>query len=857
MTEQAKKVKFLKDYQSPEFKVNHLKLTFELEATDTVVHACLSIEKLASVNSLKLNGENLELLAIKLDDKALDASEYQIDDEFLTIHQVPQQFELTTKVKISPAENTALTGLYLSQNNFCTQCEAEGFRRITYFFDRPDYLTLFTVKIIADKTKFPVLLSNGNPIDTGELPDNRHFVVWEDPFYKPCYLFALVAGKLEKIEDEFKTMNHRTIKLQIYVEKGNESKATYAMSALKDAMRWDEVNYGREYDLDIFMIVAVSDFNMGAMENKGLNIFNSKYILASKDTATDDDYEFVAAVIAHEYFHNWSGNRVTCRDWFQLSLKEGFTVFRDQSYTADTTSKAVKRIRDAKVLRMFQFAEDAGPMAHPVQPDSYIEIDNFYTHTVYEKGAEVIRMMQTIIGKEAFVKGAKLYFAKHDGQAVTILDFVAAMEAASDIDLTQFKLWYKQAGTPKITISLSYDVNQKTLLIKTGQSIPNVDKLKDKKPMHIPLAISLYNDSGEKLESKVLELKNSKDEFTIENIDSKPIISLLNDFSAPVEIDYSYSQDELAFLMAHDQNAFSRFEAGQKFIKSLFCDLAQEELPTQYLQALKSNLLNNAEDQSFISELLALPSEKYLLNFCLPIQIEEKHRLYNNYEKQIAVYLFNDLLKVYHENKEAYALSKQDRARRKLKNTCLYYLTKTQDKACFDLALQQYENASNMTCAMGAFRVLVSFDNPYREKTIQKFYDKYFEDNLVLDKWFATQAMADLPHTLDNIKTLMQNKAFSIKNPNKVRALIGSFSLYNLGQFHRADGKGYEFLADIILQLNQLNPQVAARLLEPLIHWKNFANPNQFLMKQNLSNIRQSKDLSPDVYEIVEKALSD
>lgn len=854
MTEQAKTIKYLKNYQEPEFKVLSLDLQFELHETETIVTATMQLKQLKHNATLKLNGEKLKLLSVQLNNKELSDNEYTVDAEFLTIENTPEEFILTTKVQNNPEANTALTGLYLSSDNFCTQCEAEGFRRITYFFDRPDHLTKFTTKIIADKTKYPILLSNGNPIERGELTSNKHFVTWEDPFDKPCYLFALVAGKLDFIEDSFITMSGREIKLQIYVENGNKNKANYAMDALKDSMRWDEKTYSREYDLDIFMIVAVSDFNMGAMENKGLNIFNSKYILASEETATDDDYEFIAAVIAHEYFHNWSGDRVTCRDWFQLSLKEGFTVFRDQSYTADTTSAAVKRIRDARTLRTYQYAEDAGPMSHPVQPDSYMEIDNFYTHTVYEKGAEVIRMMKTIIGSDAFFKGANLYFANNDGKAVTINEFTAAMEEASGKDLTHFKLWYKQSGTPVISVDTRYDPVAQTFTLKTKQTVPDTADMKNKKPMHIPLAMALYDSEGQKFKSKLLELTEEHNEFVLVDIDSEPTLSLLNDFTAPVEVIYDYREEDLAFLMQHDQNSFSRWEAGQVYIKRLFVK-ARMELPQDYLKALRACLLDKKQDKSFLAELLLLPSEKYLLGLSKPINIMEQHRLYKAYESQIANALYDDFLTVYNENLSAVSMSNEDRAARKLKNICLHYLMATETEEALGLAYKQYQTAENMTDRMAAFKAILNTENVQKAKVISDFYVRFKADSLVLDKWFSAQAAVDLSDTLDKVRELMQHEAFTIKNPNKVRALVGAFAMTNLGQFHRIDGQGYELLTDVILELNKLNPQIAARLLEPLTHWKDYVEPNASLMQQQLLRIKSEPKLSPDVFEIVEKSL--
>lgn len=857
MSNVKEEIKYLKDYIEPSFNVESLDLIFELHETATRVSAKMVITSKTEQTPLILNGENLMLQSLKLNGTELTKSQYVIQENSLTVNNVPKHFILESTVEINPSANTALTGLYLSSGNFCTQCEAEGFRRITYYFDRPDVLTKFTTKIIADKTKYPILLSNGNPIERGLLADNKHYVLWQDPFNKPCYLFALVAGNLEHIEDTFTTLSGREVALQIYVETGCKPKATYAMTALKEAMRWDEEIFHREYDLDIFMIVAVSDFNMGAMENKGLNIFNSKYILASVETATDDDYEAIAAVIAHEYFHNWSGNRVTCRDWFQLSLKEGLTIFRDQEYTACTTSYAVKRIQDVRNLRTFQYPEDAGPMSHPVQPDSYMEIDNFYTHTVYEKGAEVIRMMKTIIGYEAFFEAMDLYFSTNDGKAVTIEEFVTAMEQASKKDLKQFRLWYKQAGTPTITVQSQYDQTAKTFTIFTEQHLPATAGQNHKQPMHIPLLIALYDTNGEQIQQSLLELKHNSDSFVFNNIVDKPTLSLLNDFSAPVEINYEYTQDELCFLMQHDQNSFSRWEAGQIYAKNLFANFTlNQNLPDDYLAALRSCLVDKNRDPSFVAELLTLPTEKYLLNLKKPIDVLVEHEKYKNFQKQIATALYQDFLKTYEYIQLKYNYSQQTAGHRKLKNLCLYYLLlKANHPFINRLCNSQFIRCTTMTDKMAAFKTLILFGDKDRRELTDEFYWDFYEDPLVIDKWFSTQALIDEEGCLQLVKDLMQHRDFSIKNPNKVRALVGTFSNYNIGQFHQKSGAGYAFLTDVVLTLNTLNPQVAARLLNPLIEWNNFAEPHRSLMRQQLLRVQSTHGLSPDVFELVEKSL--
>lgn len=848
--------KYLKDYVPPQFKVESIDLVVDLQESATKVTSSMKVKALGSAQELILNGEDLRLLSIKLDGIELGPKQFETSSETLTLYKVPAHFTLETTVEINPAANTDLTGLFMPNKNFCTQCEAEGFRRITYFFDRPDVLTQFTTKIIADKNKFPILLSNGNLIEKGELHKNKHYTLWQDPFLKPCYLFALVGGIFECAEDYFITRSGRKVTLQVYVEPGNLSKTTHAMQSIKQAMQWDEKVFHREYDLDLYMVVAVNDFNMGAMENKGLNIFNSKYILVSPETATDDDYEAVAAVIAHEYFHNWSGNRVTCRDWFQVSLKEGFTIFRDQEYTSDTTSRAVKRIKDVRALRNFQYPEDAGPMAHPVQPDSYMEIDNFYTHTVYEKGAEVIRMMKLIIGDSAFYKGSDLYFQMNDGKAVTIEEFISAMEQASGKGLTQFRLWYHQAGTPLIKLKSQFDSVRNVLIISTEQTIPATPGQMTALPMHIPLAITLYDDKGKRIqtkESQLLELKQHKDTFTFSHVSTNPTLSLLNDFSAPVELEYAYTKEELTFLMKHDQNPFSKCESMQVYIKELF--LNSTKLPIEFFDALCCSLDDSKLDYSFLAELLMLPSEKYLLTLKKPIDPLLGHEKYKLLEEQMAVYLFERLKQWYLKLEPKNDYGKETLAKRKLKNVCLYYLSKLRTDEVTQILYQHYTTSNNMTDRLSAFKAMIAYENPYKQDCINDFYNRFKNDLLVLDKWLAAQALVDHENTLDTIKDLMQHHVFNIKNPNKVKALIGAFSIYNMGQFHRQDGKGYALLADVVLELNQLNPQIAAKLLGPLIEWRQFANPYQSLMHEQLDRIYAEPHLSGDVYEVITKSI--
>jgi aminopeptidase N len=863
----------LQDYKVPDFLVERIDLEFDLQEDVTTVIS--KLEMLANPASttgateLSLLGESLELMSVVLDGVQLSPEQYRTTEHDLTILNVPKKFTLLITTRIKPQENTALTGLYKSSGNYCTQCEAQGFRRITYYLDRPDVMTKFTTKITAEKKRYPMLLSNGNLVESGELEQGRHWVRWEDPFKKPSYLFALVAGDLEFIEDFFTTMSDRRITLRIYVEKGNADQCQHAMNAVKKAMRWDEETYGREYDLDIYMIVAVSDFNMGAMENKGLNIFNTKYILAKPSTATDMDYIHVESVIAHEYFHNWSGNRITCRDWFQLSLKEGLTIFRDQSFTMDTTSATVARIQDVDALRTQQFPEDMGPLAHPVRPDSYIEINNFYTSTIYNKGAEVIRMMQTILGEKLFRKAMDLYFSRHDGEAVTIEDFAQAMEDASGIDLKQFRLWYSQAGTPVLDIIDQYDSEKKkyTLIIK--QSCPATPGQLTKQPFHIPLKIGLLDVSGNefKIENSVLHIKNPTEVFEFENISSQPIPSLLRGFSAPVKLNYDYSDAAFQVLFKHDSDKFNRWEAGQKYAINTLLNLIKHHqagkrfmLPDEFLKAFQHVLENQQDDKLLLVEMLMLPSEKYLSEQMTVIDPDAIHEAREYLILEIAKANKETFLKIYHENHQADAAFEFNMTavgKRQLKNLSLYYLMHLPDADFKNLAMAQFQHAlsQNMTDAMGGLAALNQVPGALREQALAEFYKTWQGNALVVNKWFGLQALAKAPDTLTQVKKLMQHPAFDIKNPNKVYALIGGFGHGNLSQFHAASGVGYEFLADIVLQLDTLNPQMAARMIAPLINWKRYDTKRQALMRKQLERIASNKKLSKDVYELVTKSL--
>lgn len=870
MTKSSPQPIYLKDYQAPDFLIERTNLEFELGEELTIVKSNLTMlanpNKVKTTKDLILNGEALQLKSVKINDKTLSSSDYKVTEDSLILFDVPESFNLEIVTEIKPQENTALTGLYKSSGNFCTQCEAEGFRRITYYLDRPDVMSRFTTTIIADETKYPILLSNGNLIEAGKKDKGRHWAKWEDPFKKPSYLFALVAGDLECVEDFFVTQSGRQVTLRIFVEKGNKDKCHHSMEAVKKAMRWDEERFGREYDLDIYMIVAVSDFNMGAMENKGLNIFNTKYILAKPETATDLDYLHVESVIAHEYCHNWSGNRITCRDWFQLSLKEGFTIFRDQTFTADTTSATVSRIQDVNDLRLSQFPEDSGPLAHPVRPESYIEINNFYTSTIYNKGAEVIRMMQTILGDKMFREATDLYFKRHDGQAVTIEDFVKAMEDVSKMDLTQFRLWYAQAGTPVLTVQDEYDEAKKTYTLTIKQTIPPTPEQPDKKPMHIPIKMGLISSKGKNLQSKLLELKKEEETFVFHEVQEKPVPSLLRHFSAPAKIQYDYTDEMLQLLFKYDEDLFNRWESGQKYSINLILRLVDSYnqnkkiiIPDEFIDAFLYAIQTMQEDKLLLVEMLTLPSEKYLAEQMAIVDVDAIHETREFVIRELAKQLKNLFISVYNKNnsKKAYEFSLPEVGKRQLKNLCLNFLMVLNDPEIHELALAQFERAltSNMTDTIGALRYLTNIEGHQREAALDQFYFYWKKDALVMDKWFSLQAISKLPDTLSQVKKLAHHPAFDIKNPNKVYSLVGAFCGHNQVRFHAQTGEGYNFLTDMVLKLDALNPQIAARMVTPLTGWKRYNSGRQDLMKKQLEHILQHKNLSNDVYELVSKSL--
>ncbi|MCF3195114.1 aminopeptidase N [Pseudomonas bubulae] len=883
-TEQPQMI-YLKDYQAPDYLIDETHLTFELFEDHTLVHAQLVMRRNpargAGLPTLALDGQQLELLSVSLDDIELAAEDYQLGDSHLILHPTSEQFVVDTSVRIHPESNTALEGLYKSGGMFCTQCEAEGFRKITYYLDRPDVMSKFTTTVVAEQHSYPILLSNGNPIASGPDEDGRHWATWEDPFMKPAYLFALVAGDLWCVEDTFTTMSERSVALRIYVEPENIDKCQHAMTSLKKSMAWDEETYGREYDLDIFMIVAVNDFNMGAMENKGLNIFNSSAVLARAETATDAAHQRVEAIVAHEYFHNWSGNRVTCRDWFQLSLKEGFTVFRDSEFSADMNSRTVKRIQDVAYLRTHQFAEDAGPMAHAVRPESFIEISNFYTLTVYEKGSEVVRMIHTLLGAEGFRKGSDLYFERHDGQAVTCDDFIKAMEDANGADLSQFKRWYSQAGTPRLAVSEHYDAQQHSYSLTFAQSCPETPDKVEKLPFVIPVELGLLDARGGEIAlqlageaaasgtSRVLSVTEAEQTFTFVGVNEKPLPSLLRGFSAPVKLSFDYSRDQLMFLMQHDSDGFNRWDAGQQLSVQVLQELIGQHqrgealvMDQRLVEALRTVLGNDQLDQAMVAEMLSLPGEAYLTEISDVADVEAIHAAREFARKQLADSLFDALWARYQANREVskatpYVAEAEHFARRALQNIALSYLMLSGKPQVLAAALEQFEHSDNMTERLTALAVLVN--SPYESEkaaALASFAEQFKDNPLVMDQWFSVQAGSTLPGGLQRVRELMEHPAFTIKNPNKVRALVGAFAGQNLINFHAADGSGYRFLADLVIELNGFNPQIASRQLAPLTRWRKYDAARQALMKAELERIRSSGELSSDVFEVVSKSLA-
>lgn len=852
---------YLKNYQPPFFSVETVNLNFDLYDDHALVSSELKLIR-QHEGPLHLYGDELELVSVHMNGQKLEPSVYTLDADSLVIKNCPDELTLNIVTRIYPQNNTQLSGLYRSNHLFCTQCEAEGFRRITYFLDRPDVLATYTTRISADKKQYPILLSNGNLLESGVTDDGRHWVVWNDPFKKPSYLFALVAGDLACIRDKFVTCTGRTIDLHIYVEPGNEDKCAHAMESLKKSMRWDEEVYGREYDLDIFMIVAVSDFNMGAMENKGLNIFNSKYILARPDTATDQDFADVEGVVAHEYFHNWTGNRITCRDWFQLSLKEGLTVFRDQEFSRDMNSRDVNRIMDVRVLRSAQFPEDAGAMAHPVRPESYQEINNFYTATVYNKGAEVIRMQHTLLGKAGFRRGMDLYFKRHDGQAVTIDDFVAAMEDANHVDLTQFKRWYSQAGTPEVTVTSEYAQGKLTLKMK--QNCPPTPECQDKKPFHIPIRVALFDAHGHQMsiDKDILELKEAEQNFTFTGLSEKPVVSLLREFSAPIKLKYDVTQEELLFLLRYEVDGYAKWDAAQNLVLNCIKECLNQpsstwQIPSALISALKHVLLDDSLDAELRAELLIPPGFEDIATRLDSVDVSAVENVRDFFHQQLGWYLYEAAQSLYQQlwQIEDHRMNGPAYGRRKLRNVCLWLMMKAKEVTALDVCQQQYIAAQTMTDQIASFSLLANCTNQgLREQAIDDFYKQWSKDDLVLDKWFTIQAISELPDTLTHVKVLLKHSDFSIKNPNKVRALIGAFCMGNPRNFHALDGSGYHFLAEMLVIMDKINPQIAARLANPFTRWKRYDKPRQALMRDQLEQLAKL-DLSRDLAEVISKSL--
>ena len=866
------------EYTPAAFVVQRVDLAFSLEPRDTRVRARLEVRRRGGKGApLVLNGEELELLTLSIDGRPLAPGAWTLDAEHLTIPGVPDAFTLESEVRIVPAANTALSGLYTSGGSFCTQCEAEGFRRITFFPDRPDVMARYTVTIEADRARYPVLLSNGNRVAVEALPGGRQRVRWEDPFPKPCYLFALVAGDLHCHAGSFRTRSGRDVRLEIWVEPKDADKCEHALRSLGQAMRWDEERFGREYDLDLYMIVAVSDFNFGAMENKGLNIFNSKFVLARPETATDDDYESIQGVIAHEYFHNWTGNRVTCRDWFQLTLKEGLTVYRDQEFSAQTNSPAVQRIADVGALRLRQLPEDAGPMAHPIRPESYLEMDNFYTATVYEKGAEVVRMLATLLGREGFRRGMDLYFQRHDGQAVTCDDFRAALADANGRDLAQFERWYSQAGTPVLGAAGAWDEEAGRYALTLRQACPAGQDAERWRPLHVPVRVGLVGPDGADLPlaleggegaplERVLELTTAEATFVFTGIRQRPVPSLLRGYSAPVILEIERSRAELAFLFAHDSDPFCRWDAGQALFAGAILEAAEAvragrepRLDPAVVEAFRAVLVDPRLDGSMRAVSLTLPPERELVLRMARPEPTSLHRGRELVVERIAGAL-RDELRAVHERlrpRAPYSAERAEIDRRRARNLVLGYLVATREPESVELARAQLDGADNMTDAEAALAALTEVEGPVREGALARFHGRWAADPLVVDKWFALQAKCTLPGAPARVRALAAHPAFNTANPNRVRALVSAFALDNVSGFHDPSGEGYAFVADHVLEIDPRNPQLASRLAAAFLVWRRFDPARQDAMRRQLERMAAREGLSKHTFEIVQKALGD
>ena len=874
----------LSAYTPSAFVIDEVRLEIELDPVVTKTRSKMKMRpnpdaahKGANV-ALVLDGEQLALHEVRINGVKLSSNAYQVTDDKLTLPDMPKDaFELEILTSCGPRANTQLSGLYLSNDIYCTQCEAEGFRRITYYLDRPDVMAVFTTHVVAKKDEASVLLSNGNLVKSGKLAEGKHFAEWHDPHPKPAYLFALVAGNLAHVEDTFTTMSGRKVTLRIFVERGNEDSCAYAMDALKRAMRWDEETFGREYDLDIFMIVAVSAFNMGAMENKGLNVFNDKYILARPDTATDQDYASIEAIIAHEYFHNWTGNRITCRDWFQLCLKEGLTVFRDQEFTADMRSRPVKRISDVRLLRSHQFPEDQGPLAHPVRPSSYIEINNFYTATVYEKGAELCRMIHTLAGPKRFRKGMDLYFERHDGEAATVEDFLNALADGAKLDLAQFKRWYSQSGTPEVLTSGRYDAARETYTLKVSQICAPTPGQKHKEPYHIPIAVGLVGPDGKDMplqldgedkpkgKTRVLNLTERDQTFRFRNVTERPVPSLLRGFTAPVTLSSNMKERDWVFLMNHDSDPFNRWEAAQRYATGLMISMVEAAQTggrmrkgEAFGQMMCDMLRSKRHDPDFVAQMIQLPGEQTIAQIVhKDVNVEAIHKAREHLRLTMAQMCEAELRAAYDRCRidGPYSPEASHAGRRALRNTCLSYLALL-DGDGIALAAKHFDEADNMTDQIAALGVLANIDCAEREAALASFYKQWKDNHLVMDKWLAIQAMSSLPDTLANVHNLLQHPAFTIRSPNKVRALITSFATANQLRFHSPDGSGYALVADKVLELDALNPQIAARLLGAFKSWRQFDPKQRKLMSRQLSRIAGTEGISKDVFEIATKTLA-
>ncbi|XP_027916375.1 puromycin-sensitive aminopeptidase isoform X2 [Vigna unguiculata] len=879
---------FLKDYKMPDYYFDTVDLKFYLEEEKTIVSSKISVYPRIEGSSppLVLDGQDLRLVSVKLNGKALKEEDYHLDVRHLTIPSPPSgKYDLEIVTEIHPQKNTSLEGLYKSSGNFCTQCEAEGFRKITFYQDRPDIMAKYTVRIEADKSLYPVLLSNGNLAEQGDLEDGRHYAIWEDPFKKPCYLFALVAGQLQSRDDAFITRSGRNVSLRIWTPAEDVPKTAHAMYSLKAAMKWDEDVFGLEYDLDLFNVVAVPDFNMGAMENKSLNIFNSKLVLASPETATDADYAAILGVIGHEYFHNWTGNRVTCRDWFQLSLKEGLTVFRDQEFSSDMGSRTVKRIADVSNLRNYQFPQDAGPMAHPVRPHSYIKMDNFYTVTVYEKGAEVVRMYKTLLGSQGFRKGMDLYFKRHDGQAVTCEDFFSAMRDANDADFANFLSWYSQAGTPVVKINTSYNSEAHTFSLKISQEIPPTPGQSVKEPTFIPVAVGLLDSKGKDIllsslyhngtlqsvsnsnqpvYTTVLRVTKKEEEFVFTDIFERPVPSLLRGYSAPVRLESDLTESDLFFLLANDSDEFNRWEAGQILARKLMLNLVDDfqhnkplVLNPNFVNGFKSILCDLSLDKEFVAKAITLPGEGEIMDMMKIADPDAVHAVRTFIRNQLASELrlefFNTV--VNNRSTETYVFNHPNLARRALKNIALAYLGCLGEQEFTELALHEYKSATNMTEQFAALAAIAQKPGKTRDDVLADFYGKWKHDFLVVNKWFALQSTSDIPGNVENVRKLLNHPAFDLRNPNKVYSLIGGFCGSPVN-FHAKDGSGYEFLGELVLQLDKLNPQVASRMVSAFSRWKRYDESRQNLAKAQLEKIVSSNGLSENVFEIASKSLA-